>query len=109
MLNMWRQQQAVETIELFAIVGILPGLEVRRSQIAAIQDAGYPTRRFGSFHAFAKNALPDPGADQLPPITGPDVGTLPDVLLDRFLGQLAVHRHADPRLALLDLPAQQPP
>jgi len=73
-------------------------------QVAAIQDAGHPTCRFRMLHTLAKNALPVPGVDQLPPLARPDVGSLPDVFLDRFLCKLAIHFHADSGLAVLHLP-----
>ena len=58
--------------------------------------------------SIAEDALTDASTDQLPPVPGADVGSLPDVLLDRLLGQLAVHFHADAGFTGLDLTLQQP-
>ena len=107
-VNVRRQQQAVGAIQLFGIISVLPWFDVRRAQIAAIQDSGHTTCGLDEFHACAKHALPDAGIDQLPALARTDVGALPELLLDRLGGQPAVQFHADARLAVLHLPLQQP-
>jgi hypothetical protein len=65
-IDMGREQQAVETVEPLAVITELPRFDVARTQVSAVQHPG--TRQSFSISStfLPKNPLTHPGVDHLP-------------------------------------------